>query len=351
MARCSPHPPRTPRHTPLAEPTHRVAHYSGRMLAAYAHAQSDTNPLDCLTVGDLPDPTPTPGWVRVAVNAAALNHHDLWSLRGVGLPADRLPMILGCDAAGTTDDGTEVLVHSVIASDTWRGDETLDPARSLLSEKHPGTLAEYVTVPAANIIPKHPDITWAEAACLSTAWLTAYRMLFVTGDVKPGHTVLVQGVGGGVASALIALASAAGIRVWATSRDPERGQRALALGADQVFASGERLPSRVDAVMETVGQATWAHSLKSLRPGGVVVVCGATSGATPSADLNRVFFLQLQVRGSTMGTAAELADLQQFCVTTGVRPTIDRVLPLTHARDGLAALADGSMFGKIVLTP
>lgn len=320
------------------------------MLAAYVSSQDPENPLAGLTVGDLPDPEVPAGWVKVRVKTASLNHHDVWSLKGVGLPADRLPMILGCDAAGTLDNGDEVLVHSVIASPGWTGDETLDPKRSLLSELHPGTLAEYVAVPAANVVPKHGDLSWEDAACLPTAWLTAYRMLFVTGQARPGQTVLVQGVGGGVTSAAIALAKAAGCRVWATSRDEQRGRKGLELGADQVFASGERLPERVDLVIETVGEATWGHSLKCLRPGGTVVVSGATSGAMPSADLNRVFFLQLNVRGSTMGTATELRQLQQFCVTTGVRPTVDRVVPLSETGPALAALANGEVFGKVVVT-
>lgn len=320
------------------------------MLAAYVTSQDAKNPLSGLTIGQRPEPDIPNGWVRVKVKAASLNHHDVWSLRGVGLPKDRLPMTLGCDAAGTLDNGDEVLVHSIIPSPGWTGDETLDPKRSLLSELHQGTLAEYVTVPAQNIIPKHPDLTWEHAACLPTAWLTAYRMLFVVGKIRPGQTVLIQGVGGGVTSAAITLAHAAGCRVWATSRTPERRQRALTHGAHQVFESGARLPERVDVVIETVGEATWSHSLKCLRPGGTVVVSGATSGSMPAADLNRVFFLQLNVCGSTMGTAAELREVQQMCVSTGIRPIVDRVVPLTETADALKALADGDVFGKVVVT-
>ena len=138
--------------------------------------------------------------MTVDVRAAALNHHDLWSLRGVGLPEDRLPMILGCDAAGTDEDGNEVLVHSVITSDDWRDDETLDPRRTLLSEVHPGTLAERVAVPRRNLIPKPDGMSVEHATCLPTAWLTAYRMLFTRGEVVPGMTILVQGAAGGVAA-------------------------------------------------------------------------------------------------------------------------------------------------------
>ena len=320
------------------------------VLAVYAARQSADDPLSALAVGERPAPQVPPGWARVRVRAASLNHHDLWSLKGVGLPADRLPMVLGCDAAGVDDDGNEVVVHAVVASPDWAGDETEDPRRTLLSEKHPGTFADEVVVPARNLVPKPAGLTFEEAACLPTAWLTAYRMLFTKSGVNPGDTVLVQGAGGGVATALVALGAAAGLRVWVTSRDAGRASKALELGADQVFGSGERLPERVDAVMETVGKATWSHSLKALRPGGTLVVCGATSGPDPSADLNRVFFLQLKVVGSTMGTRAELGRLLRFCEQTGVRPVIDRVLPMEAAREGFAAVEAGEAFGKVVLS-
>ncbi len=320
------------------------------MLAATCTSQSADDPLSGLTVGERPDPTVPDGWVRVTVKAAALNHHDLWSLKGVGLSADALPMVLGCDAAGTLDDGTEVVVHAVVTSPGWTGDDTLDPKRTLLSEKHDGTLAEQVVVPARNVLPKPAELSWEEAACLPTAWLTAYRMLFTNAGVRPGQTVLVQGAGGGVATAAIALARAAGLTVWATSRDDDKRTRALDLGAHEVFETGARLPGKVDAVLETVGKATWSHSMRALRPGGTLVVSGATTGPDPSADLNRLFFLQLRVVGSTMGTRDELADLLGFCTATGLRPLIDDVRPLADARSSFVRLAEGTVFGKLVLT-
>jgi NADPH:quinone reductase-like Zn-dependent oxidoreductase len=169
--------------------------------------------------------------------------------------------------------------------------------------------------------------------------------------LAPGSTILVQGAGGGVATALIMLGRAGGYRVWATSRSEHKRARALELGADQVFEPGARLPERVDGVMETVGEATWAHSLRALRPGGRIVISGATSGAVPPAELNRVFFLQLSVVGSTMGTRGELGRLLRFCEQTGVRPLIDRVLPLAKAPEGFAAMISGDLFGKIVFIP
>jgi NADPH:quinone reductase-like Zn-dependent oxidoreductase len=321
------------------------------MLAAYGTRFAPEDPLSALEVGERPEPEVPDGWVVVDVKASALNHHDLWSLKGVGLSQDKLPMILGCDAAGVDAEGNEVVVHAVISDPAWRGDETLDPRRSLLSERYQGALAERVAVPAQNLVPKPAGLSFEEAACLPTAWLTAYRMLFTQSGLKPGDTVLVQGAGGGVATALIALARAAGFRVWATSRDEAKRAKAVEIGAHQSFESGGRLPERVDAVMDTVGAATWPHSLKSLRPGGTLVLSGATSGFTPrSGELNRIFFLQLRVQGSTMGTRAELAGLLSFLDTTGVRPLVDRTLPLAEARDGFAAMNSGDVFGKIVFT-
>jgi NADPH:quinone reductase-like Zn-dependent oxidoreductase len=321
------------------------------MLAVYAESTNADDPLSALRLGERPEPEPPDGWTTVAVRATSLNHHDLWSLQGVGLPEDRLPMTLGCDAAGVDADGNDVIVHSVMASDGWRGDETLDPGRTLLSEKHQGTFAARVAVPRWNLVPKPAELSFEEASCLPTAWLTAYRMLFVKAGVQPGDTVLIQGAGGGVASAAVVLARHAGLRVWVTSRDPGKGERAVQLGAHEAFESGARLPERVDAVLETVGEATWRHSLRAVRPGGTLVVSGATSGDAPPAELRRVFFLQLNVVGSTMGTRDELGRLARLCATSGIRPEIDRVLPLAEARDGFAAMHAGDVFGKIVFTP
>lgn len=321
------------------------------MLAARAVRLSPEDPLSALEVGEVPDPECPDGWVRVHIRAAALNHHDLWSLKGVGLRSDRLPMILGCDAAGVDEDGNEVIVHAVIADpDAGDGDETLDPSRSLLSELHPGTLAEQICVPRRNLIAKPSSLDFAEAACLPTAWLTAYRMLFTRASLRPGETVLIQGAGGGVATALILLARSAGLRVWVTSRDAAKRQRALELGAHETFESDERLPARVDAVMETVGRATWKHSVRSLRPGGVVVVSGATTGDDPSADLTQVFFMQRSVIGSTMGTRGELQRLVNLLDSSGLRPVIDSVRPLADARSGFERMLEGDGFGKIVFT-
>jgi NADPH:quinone reductase-like Zn-dependent oxidoreductase len=321
------------------------------MFAVTAARIDADDPLTGLELGERPDPSPPDGWTTVTVRAAALNHHDVWTLRGVGISPDRLPIVVGCDAAGVDEDGNDVIVHAVIGDPAAAGgDETLDPRRSLLSERFDGTFAERVAVPRRNLVPMPSALSYTEAACLPTAYLTAYRMLFTRSGLQPGATILVQGAGGGVATALVVIGRAAGFRVWATSRDEEKRRRALELGADQVFPSGARLPGRVDAVMESVGQATWAHSLRALKPGGRIVVCGATSGAAPPADLNRVFFLQLSVVGSTLGTRDELERLAVFLEQTGVRPKIDRIMPLQQAKDGFAAMIAGDLFGKVVFT-
>jgi NADPH:quinone reductase-like Zn-dependent oxidoreductase len=319
------------------------------MFAAYAARFHPAEPLKALELGERPEPGVPPNWTVINVRAASLNHHDLWTLRGVGLSEEALPMILGCDAAGVDTDGNEVVVYPVIGA-TGHGVGPREKG-TILTEKYQGTFAEQVAVPQWNVLPKPPQLSFEEAACLPTAWLTAYRMLFRNAGVSPGDSVLVQGAGGGVATAAIVLGAAAGLRIFATSRDAAKRERALELGAEGAFEPGARLPHRVDAVLETVGAATWSHSVKSLRPGGTLVIAGATSGPNPAAaELNRIFFLELKVVGSTMGSREELAGLLNFCAAKGVRPVVDSVLPLDRARDGFAKMATGDLFGKVVFT-
>jgi NADPH:quinone reductase-like Zn-dependent oxidoreductase len=311
------------------------------MRAAYATALNASEPLSGLVVGDLPEPEAPEDWVRVQVRASALNHHDLWSLRGVGLAADRLPMILGCDAAGIDDHGNEVVVYPVL----------LDPGDprgySMLSERLPGTLAEWVAVPRENLVPKPAQVSFTDAACLPTAWLTAYRMLTAKGRVAEADSVLVQGAGGGVATAAVVLALRLGKRVYATSRDPGKRERIAALGATAV-EPGARLPERVDVVIETVGAATFDHSLKCADRGARIVVSGATGGNLATVDIRRVFAMQLEILGSSMGTRDELADLVAL-VADGMQPVIDTVLGFSEARAAFERLEAGGVFGKIVL--
>ncbi|GAA3567192.1 zinc-binding dehydrogenase [Amycolatopsis ultiminotia] len=320
------------------------------MLAVLAAHVDEQNPLAGLKIGEWPEPVPPPGWTSVELRAAGLNHHDLWTLRGVGVAAEGLPVVLGAEGAGVDEEGNEVIVHAVVGDPAaGGGDETLDPAMGLLSSEYDGTFAERVVVPRRNLVPKPAALSFEEAACLPGAWLTAYRMLFERSGAEPGSTVLVQGAGGGVSTALITLGAAAGHRVWVTGRTEQRRARARELGAERTFAPGTRLPERVDVVLETVGAATWEHSARSVRPGGRIVVCGATTGARVPLDLSRLFYRQVSVVGSTLGTRDQLARLAGLVAGTGLRPLVDRVLPLTRAREGFAAMAAGRLFGKIVL--
>jgi NADPH:quinone reductase-like Zn-dependent oxidoreductase len=325
------------------------------MLAAYAARFSPDDPVSALEVADRPEPEPPASaaahWTTIDVRAAAVNQHDLWSLRGVGLKAEQLPMVLGTDAAGVAPDGTEVVVHGVVWGDGV-GPQSVGATdrRSLLSERFDGTLAERLAVPTANLVPKPDELSFEDAACLPTAWLTAYSMLFRAAHVTPGDRVLVQGAGGGVATAAIALGAAAGLDVWVTSRSEHKRDEAMALGAAGAVEHGARLPVRVDAVIETVGKATWSHSVRSLRPGGTLVTAGATSGDPDATELQRIFFTELRVQGVTMGTRDDLASLLAFLVRTGVRPRVDSTFPLARAGDALARLASGEHVGKVVVT-
>jgi NADPH:quinone reductase-like Zn-dependent oxidoreductase len=284
------------------------------VLAAYAARMDRDDPLAGLEIGERPEPEVPEGWTSVTVRAAALNHHDLWSLRGVGLPADRLPMILGCDAAGVDEDGNEVVVHAGASPiPAWRGDETMDPRRSLLSERHPERWPSASRAAAATSCPKPAELSFEEAACLPTAWLTAYRMLFTRAALAPAPRCSCRAPGGGV--------------VHGGDRPGRRG-RAAGVGDEPVGGqarararSSARTPSSSPARgcpsgrrgLETVGAATWSHSIKALRPGGTLVVSGATSGDATPAELTRIYFLQLSVVGSTMGTRDELERLVRFC--------------------------------------
>lgn len=332
------------------------------MLAAYARNVNPEDPFSALSVGEIEPPAVPEDWTRVAMVAASLNRHDLWSLAGVGLRDDQCPMILGTDAVGRTETGELVLVYPVIA-DATLDDETLDPKRTLLSEHHPGTLAEHVSVPARNLLPVPQGYSAAEAACLPTAYLTAWRMLTSRGRLpgapkngtshdspsEDGGAVLVQGTGGGVATAAIVLAQALGARVYATGRSPERREKAAALGAVPVEAGG-RLPERVDIVIDSVGEPVMEHSIKSLKPGGRLVICGATGGHLSQIDLRHVFFKQLEILGSTMGTRAELVELLSFCAEHQVKPIIDSTHTLADAEAALRRLASGEAFGKVIVT-
>ena len=322
------------------------------MLAAVCDRFSPDDPLAGLGVREVDEPTPREGWEVVEVRAAALNHHDLFSLRGIGAREEEIPIVLGTDGAGVTADGREVVIYPVLVERALGQDETLADDFHILSERGvPGTLAERVAAPSRNLVAKPRGLSFAEAACLPTAWLTAYRMLFNRAGLRPGQSVLVQGAGGGVSTAAILLGRAAGLVVYVTSRSDAKRAQALALGATAVFEPGSRLPERVDAVLESVGKATWDHSMKSVRSGGTIVVVGATSGPDPPADLARIFWRQLSIHGSSMGTLTELREMCSFLEQSGVKPLVDSEYPLSDARAAFQRLETGANFGKVIVAP
>lgn len=327
------------------------------MKAVYAAGINPDDPLGALAVGDMPDPEPRPFWSAIRVRAASVNHHDLWSLRGVGLSARQTPMILGTDAAGVLDEdiavrhglaaGSAVVLYTVVGTD--HAGVMPGERRTILSEHYPGTLAERTAVPSANVFAKPANLSFEEAAALGTSWLTAYSLVFTSAGVKPGDTILVQGAGGGVSTAAIMLAHAAGLEVFVTSRDERRRERALGLGADAAFEPGARLPRKVDAVIESVGAATWSHSVKSVRPGGTIAICGATTGDQPGAELTRVFFQDIRVQGTTMGSREDFARLLRFVEHADLHPPIDAVHDADDARAAFARVDSGDMFGKVIV--
>ena len=313
------------------------------MLAAYAEKLGLPEFLDGLVIGERPEPDPPAGWVVAEVRAATLNPHDIWTLKGqIGFPFEP-PVILGCDGAGIAPDGTEVVFYPVIAH---------PQGLRMLTDGIDGTFAPRVALPAANLVPKPAGLSFEEAAGLGTAWLTAWRMLFTKARVRPGERVLVQGASGGVSTAAIMLASAAGAHVTVTSRKAEALEQARSLGAHDGVETGERLRQRVDVVIETVGKATWSHSLKSLNEGGRLVVAGATTGADPSADLNRVFFREISVLGSAMGSLEEFGAMCRFIEHADLHPPISEVYDgVDRVPDAMRAMDAGEIFGKLVIRP
>lgn len=331
------------------------------MRAVYAQDINPQHPLEALAVGELPTPRLPYGWTRIRTRAVSVNHHDVWSLKGVGLSADMTPMILGTDVCGVLEEepegrtglkaGDEVVAYTVIGADG--AGVAAGERRTILSEKYPGTMADKTQVPAANLFAKPANCTIEEAAALGTSWLTAYSMLFSRehgAQVQPGDSVLIQGAGGGVASAAIQLAHAAGLEVFVTSRSPEKLEAARRIGADAAVLTGERLPHKVDAVLDSVGSVTWAHSIRSVCPGGVVVTCGATSGDQPGAELTRVFFQDIRIQGNTMGSRDDFARLLRFVEHANLHPIIDATYPVEYAKDAFARVLSADLFGKVVLT-
>ena len=324
------------------------------MKAVYASTVNHADPLAALAVGEQPEPQARPFWSTVSVRAVTVNHHDVWSLQGVGLAAEQTPMILGTDAVGILDEdipgkhglkaGSEVVLYTFVGTDG--AGVAPGERRTILSEKYPGTMAEKTSVPSTNVFAKPANLTTAEAAALGTSWLTAYSLLFDAAGIKPGDSVLIQGAGGGVSTAAIQLAHAAGLEVFVTSRDADKRSKALKLGANAALEIGARLPRKVDAVIESVGAATWSHSMKS----GTIAICGATTGDQPGAELTRLFFQDIRVQGCTMGSREDFARLLRFVEHANLHPAIDSVVSgLDAAPEAFAKMIAGDVFGKIVI--
>lgn len=345
------------------------------MRALYATKLGGDAPLENLEFGERPEPTPGPGQVRVRVRAATLNHHDYFTLRGiVGYPISP-PRILGCDASGVVDSygpqrppdspdpGSDVVVYPVTFCEqcpACSGDDPMLCRRFVMLSDGDveGSFSEYLVVPARNAVPKPSALSHEEAACLGVTFLTAYRMLFAKARLRPGQSALVQGAGGGLATAAIALAAAAGITVVASSRSEAKLERARALGAHHTVMAGKDAAKAVlklfggdgvDAVIESVGEPTWPTSLRAVKQGGTVVVAGATGGPNPPADLARIFWRQIHIAGSTMGTLPEFVDLLRFVERAKIKPLIDRVYAFSEFKSAFARLAADEQVGKLVL--
>ncbi|WP_372166005.1 zinc-binding dehydrogenase [Xanthomonas axonopodis] len=322
------------------------------MFAVYAKEANVEDPLASVVVGERPEPIVQEGWVRVKVTHASLNRHDIFTLRGMTSQEQPIPfpMILGNDAAGVLEDGTPVVLYPVLGSDDWKGDETLDPHWHVISELVPGTMADYVAVPKRNAVPIPDGLSPLHASLLGTAWLTAYRSLFTKSRLIPGQTLLVQGASGGMSTALIQMGRAAGFEVWVTTRNDEGAAIAERLGANRVLRHGEALPRRVDAVVDNIGAATWADSLKAVKRGGVLVINGITTGNIAETDVLRIFVEQIDIRGTIMGTLEEMKAMMQFVIRNNIAPEVGAVVPMTEARDAIRNMIDGRTQGKTVFT-
>jgi NADPH:quinone reductase-like Zn-dependent oxidoreductase len=336
-----------------------------------------TGGLDRLELAQVPDPPATleSNEVRVSLRAAALNHLDLFVVRGLPHPY-HFPHILGGDGAGVVDavgpdvksvrPGDRVMINPGIADYTCEycraGEHSLCLNYQLLGEHLPGTLREAIVLPEQNVaaIPTLPKpLSWAEAAAFSLVTLTAWRMVVTRARVQPSETVLVWGIGGGASLAAMRIAKLRGARVIATSSNDGKLEHARRLGADVTLNHTKQKISQevrvltdkrgADVVIENVGEATWDESLRSLRRGGRLVSCGATTGPKVGLDLRRLFWYQWTLMGSTMGNLAEYREIVRVLGTGELRPIVDRVFPFTEARAAFERLDRGEQLGKIAI--
>ena len=315
---------------------------------------------DVLVLEDAPDPVAEPGEVLVRLRASALNHLDLWIRKG--LPSVPKPRILGADGAGVVEAlgegvtgfglGERVVLNPGIEAGGGR--------IHVIGEHGDGTNAELIAVPATNVHPIPEGLAFEEAAAFPLVFETAYRMLVTRASLREGEWVLAWGIGGGVSTAVLAIAKALGARVLITSSSEAKLERARELGADatvnhstgDVKAAVQEATGGhgIDVVVETVGEATWATSLQVAAPGGRITVCGATTGPNPPAALHRIWWKQLSILGSTMGTGEDFAGAYELVASGRVRPVIDTVLPLEEIRAAHERLEAGEQLGKIVLS-
>jgi NADPH:quinone reductase-like Zn-dependent oxidoreductase len=329
--------------------------------------------LDKIRYGDLPDPVPGPGQVRVRIRAGALNHLDIFVRNGIpGIPV-RLPHVMGSDGAGVVESigpgvtrakpGDEVVLNPGIHCGTCefclKGEHSLCVSFHLLGEHIWGTFAEYVVAPEINAYPKPAGLTWEESAAFPLTFLTAWRMLVTKAKAIPGESLLIIGIGGGVSLAALTIAKMLGLTVGVTSGSTDKIRRAQELGADfgidhgtaDIARETRRITGKrgVDIVLDSVGKATWKQSIASLARGGRLLTCGATTGPNPEEDIARIFWNQLTVLGSTMGTHAEFAGMLRMFQGGKVRPVVDSVFPLPEAKEAERRLEEKGQFGKIVL--
>ncbi len=311
---------------------------------------------EVLRYEEAPDPSPGPGEVLLSLRAASLNRLDVWLRRG--LPSVPKPRILGADGAGVVASLGEG-VRGVEVGDAVVLNPGLDDGKHIVGEHMDGTHAELIAVPAEYVHPLPDDLSFEEAAAFPLVFATAYRMLATRAQVRESEWVLVWGIGAGVATASLAIAKALGARVLATSTSDDKLARAKDLGADEVVRTDEDVVAAareltdgagVDIVVEHVGEATWKSSLQAVRVGGRVTVCGATSGPNPPAMLHRIFWKQLSILGSTMGTRDDFAAVYELVASGRARPVVDRVYPIAEVAAAHERLESGDQLGKIVLT-
>jgi NADPH:quinone reductase-like Zn-dependent oxidoreductase len=303
---------------------------------------------EVLRYEDAPDPSPGPGEVLVHLRAASLNHLDLWVRKG--LPSVPKPRILGADGAGVLDNGERVVINP--------GLDHGDGRITVVGEHMDGTHAELVAIQEENVYPIPDGLSFHEAAAFPLVFETAYRMLVTKADIQPDEWILLWGIGSGVATAGLQIAKALGANAIVTSSSDAKLARARELGADEVVnhatadvvaAVKEATSGRgADIVLEHVGEATWERTLQAARPGGRITVCGATSGPNPPAALHRLWWKQLTVYGSTMGTKEDFEGAYELIASGRATPVVDRVFPLSEARAAHEYLEAGEQLGKVV---